>query len=55
MDFLFDLLFSFVFEFQPSLLVEKGRRPRSPEEQEAMTKEVDSVQKDHKLIVTQLC
>ena len=48
MEFLFDLLFSFLFEFLPSIIEDKGRRPRSPEEQEAMTKEVDSVRKDHK-------
>jgi hypothetical protein len=35
MDFLLDLLFSFVFEFLPSLLEERGRRPRAPEEQES--------------------
>ena len=34
MDFLLDLLFSFVFEFLPSLIEERERRPRAPEEQE---------------------
>ncbi len=38
MDVLFDLLFSFVFEFLPSLLEERGRRPHAPEEQEARPK-----------------
>jgi hypothetical protein len=42
MDILLDLLFSFVFELLPSLfLEEKGRRPRAPEEQEAMTTGAD--------------
>jgi hypothetical protein len=32
MDFLLDLLFSFVFELLPSLLEERPRRPLAPEE-----------------------
>jgi len=40
MDFLLDLLFSFVFEFLPSMIEERGRRARAPEEQEAMAKVV---------------
>ena len=42
MDFLLDLLLSFVFECLPSLVEEKGRRPLAPEEQKAVTKVVDS-------------
>jgi hypothetical protein len=33
MEFLLDILFSFLFEFLPSIVEHKGRRPRSPEEQ----------------------
>ncbi len=32
MDFLLDLLFSFVFELLPSIIEERRRRPRAPEE-----------------------
>lgn len=37
MDFLFDLLLSFVVELLPSLLEKRGRRSRAPEEQEEAT------------------